>query len=283
MEKIKAIVELTRPRNMVISFLGVIVGAILVSSQNTIELKTVTAAISAMLILGAGNALNDYYDSSIDKINQPKRPIPSGRISKKEAKAITLILFLSGILLAASINASCLILATLNAIILTIYAKHSKQALALANLAVSYLTASVFIYGALTVIYTQEFNLIGIPILGALVLSSFLMTLSREIIKDIEDMPGDKKAKARTLPIEVGKDKAKTMAKAAGLLAIIASLMPFLQQTENFSNKAYAVFIIPANLIFISSYGKEPRKNQKQQVHGILISLIAFLAGRILG
>ncbi|MBM3308823.1 MAG: hypothetical protein FJY77_01075 [Candidatus Altiarchaeales archaeon] len=280
--KIKTLLELARPRNMAISFLGVIVGMLLASKTSAININAISAAISTMLILGGGNALNDYYDYHADKINRPKRPIPSGRIKRETVKQLSTLMFLAGILVALSINAYCLLLAIANSTILIAYAKYSKKAILLSNTAVSYLSASVFVYGALSIYQTNLFNPTWLGILATLIASSFFMTLSREIIKDMEDVKGDHKMHAITLPIKIGVHKAKNTAILSGLMSIAISLIPLFTKTTGFNTTAYALFIIPANLIFISSYFKTPSKSQKHIVLGMTISLIAFLTGRIL-
>ncbi|MDD5111377.1 MAG: geranylgeranylglycerol-phosphate geranylgeranyltransferase [Candidatus Altiarchaeota archaeon] len=279
MEQLKAVVELARPRNTVISFFGVLTGALLVSTS--VDAAIILAAASAMLVLAGGNAINDYYDLDADRINRPKRPIPSGRITRKGALVVSTALFLAGIILGWFININCLLLAAANTIILVVYARHSKKALLTSNLMVSYLTASVFIYGALAVQPTENYNPLGAGLLGVLTASSFMMTLSREIIKDIEDVEGDRRMKAETLPIVMGETKALGTAATAGAAAMAISIMPFIMTAEAFNKAAYALFIIIANLIFISAYFQKPEKSQKLLVAGMAISLLAFLAGRL--
>jgi geranylgeranylglycerol-phosphate geranylgeranyltransferase len=276
-----AVTELLRPRNMIISFIGVIAGMMLVSKTVTLTPETLAAAVSAAIILGGGNALNDFYDYEADKVNRPKRPLSSGRIRRDDARQIALLLFLAGIILAVFINIYCLLLAIVNATILAAYAKYSKKALFISNLAVSYLSASVFAYGAASILQTQLFSLNGAGMLAVLIGSSFFMTASREIIKDIEDVKGDAKIKADTLPTRLGAKGANMIAILAGLMAITISLTPMLAQTTGFNKTAYALFITPANLIFISSYLTTPAKSQKRIVAGMLISLLAFMAGRL--
>ena len=117
--------------------------------------------------------------------------------------------------------------------------------------------------------------------LAVLIGSSFFMTVSREIIKDIEDVKGDAKIRADTLPIRLGASGANKIAILAGLMAIAISMAPFLMPAAGFNKTAYALFIIPANLIFISSYFTNPSKSQKRIVAGMLVSLLAFMAGRL--
>jgi geranylgeranylglycerol-phosphate geranylgeranyltransferase len=281
MEKIKALLETTRPINMLISFIGVVTGALLVSSDAGINATAVTAAFSAMLILAGGNALNDYYDVEADKVNRPKRPIPSGRAGKNEVMLFSATLFTAGIAAAFFTNTYCLSLALFNSLVLAAYAMHSKKAFLTSNLAVSYLSASVFLYGALSIHNTHVFNPGGLGILSILIASSFFMTLSREIVKDIEDLDGDAKAGATTLPTKIGIRKSMEIAIATGATSITISLIPLLKNLQGLDKTTYGLFITPANLIFISSYLKPPHEGQKRLILGMAISLIAFLAGRL--
>jgi len=280
-EKAEAVLELTRPKNMVISFVGVFAGMLLVSETASVNHYVMLAAASAMLVLAGGNALNDYFDVEADKINRPARPIPSGRITKKRVKWLAALLFLAGLAAAYPINGYCLAMAAFNSLVLMAYARYSKKALLFSNIAIGYLTASVFVYGALTVYGSADYNQGNVGLLGVLVASSFLMTFSREVIKDIEDVKGDLKTGADTLPLRIGKEKSKSLAIAAGAAAVAVSFMPFVGGAAGFNKAAYALFIMPANLIFISSYFREPGRNQRLLVVGMTISLIAFLAGRL--
>jgi geranylgeranylglycerol-phosphate geranylgeranyltransferase len=54
------------------------------------------AALSVVMITIAGNLINDYFDVETDEINRPERPIPSGRLKKKQALLISISLFISG-------------------------------------------------------------------------------------------------------------------------------------------------------------------------------------------
>jgi len=75
MKKILAIIEISRPLNLLITFAVVIVSAIICSEEFKFTATILFGAISAMLVAASGNIINDYYDYKIDKINKPDRPI----------------------------------------------------------------------------------------------------------------------------------------------------------------------------------------------------------------
>lgn len=87
-EKLKAHLELLDPITWVGVLQGIVCGAIASGKMNfTIEHLGELALLSLLFgPLGAGfsQSVNDYYDRDLDRINEPTRPIPSGRVSEKE-------------------------------------------------------------------------------------------------------------------------------------------------------------------------------------------------------
>jgi len=277
--------ELLRMRNGIIAFFGVLVGATFIHTTGTIipGTKILMAGFAAFLITSAGNILNDYFDFEIDKINKPERPIPSGRISKSDAFMFSIVLFLLGLGFSKSVNDYCLSIAFLNSLILLFYAKYSKKLLLVSNLGISFLVASIFIFGVVATIQNGA-DIVGmeeIKLVAIITACAFLMTLSREIIKDIEDIKGDEKKYAITLPIKIGAQRAKNMAAIFTLAAIAFSLLPFIIQLTFFNLYAYGILIIISDLIFIISLTMHPSLGQRVMVLGMLLALIAFFLGNI--
>ena len=78
-----AYLEIIRPGNAVMGVIAVVLMAIIGENYNT---PIILGGIAVFLAMGGGNVINDYFDHKIDAINKPNRPIPSGRISLKNAK-----------------------------------------------------------------------------------------------------------------------------------------------------------------------------------------------------
>ena len=92
-KRLPAYLELSRPINGVIAFVSVILGAMFAAGGRLSFLDdsgVFIVALSALLLLSAGNAINDYCDGEIDRINKPQRPIPSGRIRRSRALILPL-------------------------------------------------------------------------------------------------------------------------------------------------------------------------------------------------
>jgi geranylgeranylglycerol-phosphate geranylgeranyltransferase len=274
-----------RLRNCTMSFLSVILGASLINPALTMDFRIILAAFSAFIVTGAGNIINDYFDYEIDKINRPKRPLPSNRIRRSDALMLSVALFFIGLGIANYINIYCLGLALVNSLILIIYGRYSKTLYLWSNLMVAFLVASIFIYGAFATL--TGYKAIGqipldrIILLAILATSSFFSTLAREITKDIEDMEGDIKKYSKTIPIRHGPRTAKAWATTFLYLAILIGFTPLLITTPIFNKITYAITILIADAVFLYSLRAHPALSQRIMVAGMMISLIAFFIGEI--
>ncbi len=196
MKQILSYIELSRPLNGVIAFVSAWLGGMFATNK-TLETITDTrlflVSIAALLLLSAGNAINDYCDYITDKINKPNRPIPSGRIKRINALIFALILMSIGVLIGLYINFYAFCIAIIVTLLLIFYAKWLKRTPFLGNIVVSCLTAITFISGGVA---------IG-SIKGTIIpaIFAFLYTTAREIVKDIEDIEGDQKTQVKTLAI----------------------------------------------------------------------------------
>ena len=89
---------LLRPTNAVVSGLVALLAFLIEGGAPGPVMASLFLA--AVLVTGAGNAINDYYDAAIDAVNRPERPIPSGRVSERGAARYAAVLFLAGCLAA---------------------------------------------------------------------------------------------------------------------------------------------------------------------------------------
>lgn len=160
--------------------------------------KVLFAMLTAAFIAGAGYVINDFFDLPIDKINRPDRVIPSGKISPEIAYLYAVLLFIIGILFSfLTANIICIVLAIFNSLALFYYARTFKQSFLTGNLLVAYAAASTFLYGGL-ITNNLKYSLI-------VAIYAFLYTVIRELVKDIEDIPGDSKLGANTFALRKGR------------------------------------------------------------------------------
>ncbi|MBC8313054.1 MAG: geranylgeranylglycerol-phosphate geranylgeranyltransferase [Candidatus Cloacimonetes bacterium] len=192
--------KITRPFNIFFVAISVLFGAYWKTNFDFSNLIfPVLAALSASFIAAAGYVINDFFDIEIDKINKPKRAIPSGKISPISAKNFAILMFIFGIIISFIFkNLWMILLASCNSILLWIYAYKAKKLTFLDNILVSFFTASAFLYGGLA----NE----NIANSYFIFFCAFVFTIIREIVKDLEDIKGDKKNNAKTIPIIFGKN-----------------------------------------------------------------------------
>ena len=202
---------------MTIAFLSVLVAALICGTPPSLT-PVIAACLAAALITAAANAVNDYFDVDIDRINRPERPIPSGQVGRNEALSFSIVFFLGAIAVALKIHGAAVLTAVFFSLLLVAYSAKFKRTVLIGNVIVSLSTAAAFIFGGLAV------GSVRAAIFPALF--AFLMHLSREVIKDIEDMRGDHSQGAVTLPIRHGVKAAITVTVVLLTMLIAATIVP---------------------------------------------------------
>jgi geranylgeranylglycerol-phosphate geranylgeranyltransferase len=265
--------EILRPGNAIMAVIAIFLMAV-ISGQFTLE--ALMAAVVVFLVTGAGNSINDYFDHKIDAINKPERPIPSGRISLKTALIYSISLFIVGIILAFSINFLLGMIVFLSSILMIFYARDLKTKCLIGNLSISFLTGLCFVFGGVAVGQIMVSIYLGFY--------AFLMTMAREIVKDMEDMEGDREEGATTLPLVYG---TRTSSVIAAFFMIIASLTSPVLYFLGIFNLFYLIILIVAIIVFISSAIsilkdqslENTRKISKKIKMGMGIVFLAFALG----
>lgn len=284
MPRLSPTLELVRPINCLLAGVAVLIGVIVTAGRWDLPGMTILSPyVVAIFVAAGGNAINDYFDRDIDKVNRPKRPIPSGRISASEALSTAQILFIIGIMMAVFINVYCVILAALNSLVLVIYSWGLKRQGLVGNLSIGYLVGSTFLFGGLAS-GIPENGLIVPSELLVLVLMAALSTIGRELIKDIEDMRGDRKLKFKTFPLRHGARKAAILAIGFIAVAIAISPLPYLLGIFGI---AYLALLVPSVVAFIVAAviiarGQDPKYAKRASLAckvAMGLGLLAFLAG----
>ncbi len=194
MKSLSAYVQLSRPLNGIIAFISAMMGGLFASGgeiEIISDVKLIYVSTAALLMLSAGNAINDYCDYNIDLINKPNRPIPSGQILRRNALVYAYVLIGFSIVLGILINIYALCIAVLVSGLLICYAFWLKRTPFIGNLTVGCLTAITFISGGVAIGSIHGTLIPGI--------FAFLFTTAREIVKDLEDSEGDIKNQVNTL------------------------------------------------------------------------------------
>jgi geranylgeranylglycerol-phosphate geranylgeranyltransferase len=208
--------EITRPHNLAVAALTILVGWT-ASGRRGPDPRLALALLAGTLVAAAGNVINDYFDADIDRINKPRRPIPSGRMTRRDSWRYYWVLTAAALGLAATAGLRALAIVALWTACLYVYSAALKTRLLLGNLMVSAVSSSGFVLGAW----------LGGDIGAALIPASlaFLFIMGREIVKDVEDLPGDRACGARTLARRLGARRA--LGVALGFFLLFAALSPW--------------------------------------------------------
>ncbi len=185
--------------------------------------------LSTVIIAGAGNIINDYFDIKADRVNKPDRMIIGKHVKRRVAIIshwfLNIVAFSIAVYLSWKFETFWYLFVHFMAInFLWFYSTNLKRGLLLGNIIVSVLTALVpilvgfYFFHLISTeliqsgVHYQSINeLIGSLawIMSGLGLFAFILNLAREITKDIQDVEGDKLLKAKTLPIVSGINAAK--------------------------------------------------------------------------
>jgi geranylgeranylglycerol-phosphate geranylgeranyltransferase len=262
--------EILRPFNCLMAGAAAIIGLLIAGGFDSET--SVLVFLAVFMITGAGNAINDYYDREIDAVNRPARPLPSKRISPRGALSYSILLFAVGSILAVLVDQLCLAVAASNSFLLFFYARNLKAMPLAGNLCVAYLTGSTFLFGGAAYgLAGMEANLVPAGL-------SFLATMSREIAKDIEDVEGDRKGGARTLPILAGEKVSAALAAAFALAGVALSYLPAF-------GTPYLAIVTAADIFLLVSVWKIARcdasGSQRALKIGMAVALLAFLAAAL--
>jgi len=214
-----SLATLVRLRNLLMAAAGVAIGGVLVRGRIVIPPEIWWAMASAFLLGAAGNVANDVADLEADRVNRPDRPLVAGRISTDTAVIVGGIAGGLGLLAAWFVGMRVFAVGLAALVVMIAYSPLLKRRMLLGNVAVAVIAGLPPIYGALALGWWQ----------AGLVPSALaaILHLAREVVKDLEDEPGDRAQGRRTIPISWGREAAFLTAAISLILFVPASLAPW--------------------------------------------------------
>ncbi len=224
---------------IVITLIGVWYGSAHTLILNSTFISYLLMILFTILIAGAGNAINDYFDVKADRINRPERQVIEKTIKKRWAIIIhwgfNLIALVISVYLSIRLHSWFYVFIHLFATtLLWVYSIFLKRVYFISNLSISFLVALVPILGYKTML---DLNVLTIDMRfpTLLILGAFITNLTREIIKDIQDMEGDQKTHVKSIAIVSGKNIARRWAIASQFHIIPLTVASyFLINTDGF-------------------------------------------------
>lgn len=222
---------------------------------------------SSVLVAAAGYIINDYFDLNIDRINKPDKLVVEKIINRRWAILWHWILSLLGVAIGFYIgfreNIFWIGFANLFCVIaLWFYSTTFKKKLLTGNILISLLTAWV----VLVVGFAEHYKVMdNLNIYGGVDRSkllrftflysgfAFIISLVREVIKDIEDMEGDAKFGCKTMPVVWGVIVSKVFSSTwlVVLLATVIIVMIYMLQLHWWVPAIYCLIMVILPLLMI--------------------------------
>ncbi|MGV3540866.1 MAG: geranylgeranylglycerol-phosphate geranylgeranyltransferase [Rufibacter sp.] len=158
--------------------------------------------LATLCIAAAGYIINDYYDVKIDRINKPERIVVGKGLTRRKAMMVHLYLSAGGVVLGVLLGWRVALVMAGTAMLLWGYSAQFKKKPFIGNMTIAFLSA------VMVLVVPLQANQASLSV-WAYAIFAFLISLVREIIKDMEDMAGDASFRCRTLPIALGVPRTK--------------------------------------------------------------------------
>lgn len=258
--------------------------------------------LSTVLIAAAGYIINDYFDIRIDEVNRPATNLVGKTIKRRVAIVAHTAMNILGVLLGLWISwkydmfraGSFIYLAA--PALLWFYSTSLKRQFLIGNIVIALLSSLIPLLGviyeltaisrAFPTLVQQRILQLDLPLTFALgyTLFAFLVSLIREVVKDIEDYEGDMEYGCKTLPIVLGINRAKWVVTglAVGLMSALIYIQYAWWELEQWSFFMYVLVLLQIPVIYLiyrnqTAKGKKDWKFLSALLKYIMIAGVSFL------
>lgn len=277
---LRTAIGIIRPVNCAMIGFAVIVGEFVSKPAILPVVQSILGFLTGFFLCAFSMVVNDIYDIEVDRVNQPMRPLPSGKMSVMGANRLSVLLLLVGIACAfLSLNAAAVAVAALYTFLSWLYSYRAKKAGVAGNVIVASSLAIPFIYGGV---------ISGGSIFGSLLLlmalTAFFSGVGREVVKGMADVEGDERRGVRSLARGSGLNAAAAAGALFFILAVVTSWMPLVFKL---ANSYYSFGVVVPDVIFVYLAASILRDNGPRNAHsvktiallGMLVGLVVFIGG----
>ena len=227
--------------------------------------------------------LNDYLDVETDRINgMSERPLVKGNIAPKTALYVSAGCFAVSLIAGFLINEIAFLIAIIFNLLAIGYNLWLKDLPLVGNLFIATTMAIPFIFGGYVYADSPPAVIWDIALLG------FIAGLAREIVKSVEDMKGDVKARgSKTLPVLIGKGPSLFAASMLFLLFIPLTIVPFMGELNLGFASGFFLFLADISILILALYLIYSRRKKaleavrKYSLGALFCGLLALLLASI--
>ncbi len=274
---LKQYIKIARPANLLLVASVVLIAATLFDPFPNFW-TFILAVLCPVLITAAGNTVNDICDIEIDRINKPSRPLPSGDLNIERARVFMVVMFILGNLAGLLLGFWSLFISLFVATLLLFWYAYRLRHIALVgNIVVSFLSALTFLFAA------QAFGDLKLGYVPFLL--TFILSLVREIVKDLEDMDGDKAHDSKTLPVIIGETPTRVIAGIISVFFIPLIPIPYVTAMYGkwFLFIAFPGVAIPMLIMMVNLFQIKRKINYYQMATILKIVMFIGLASVFMG
>jgi chlorophyll synthase len=259
----KAVLELLKPITWFPPMWAFGCGAVSSGLPASGRWLTIAAGIllAGPLVCATSQAVNDWFDRHVDAINEPNRPIPSGRIPGRWGLYIAIVWTLLSLALAAALGPLVLAAASIGLVLAWIYSAPplrlklngwwGNSAVAVSYEGLPWVTGAAVMTAAGTP-DTKVFVMAGLYSLGA----HGIMTLN-----DFKAIEGDRQMGVRSLPVRLGPETAARVACWVMAVPQAVVIVLLLSGWGEFHHAIAIVLMLAAQLMLMARLLENPRQH----------------------
>lgn len=234
--------------------------------------ESLTTMFACVFVAAGGYVINDIFDIETDNINRPDKLILSKHISIKSARIFYIVLTTIGIVSGFFTGIGMGILCIVLSILLYFYSSDLKGEMLQGNLLIA-LMAGMVVYVASRGVFNVHNTYFA-----EYATMAFLITMARELIKDIEDMEGDAAQEHETFPIIKGIRATKILTSVFLLITVLISILLFFQSSEIIFKFIIIIFIVvPIFYYGYLLYHANEKKHYKNLSHWLKLTMFLGL------
>ncbi|MGB3344044.1 MAG: geranylgeranylglycerol-phosphate geranylgeranyltransferase [Aequorivita sp.] len=245
--------------------------------------------LATLCIAAGGYVINDVYDVIVDTINKPEKVLIGKKISETIAYRLFIIFNVAGVLIGFYLSNSIgkpgfSALFIIFSALLYLYASYLKGIVLIGNLLVSVLVAMsliiIAVFDLLPAITpeNQSIQAAAFRIVLYYALFAFFINFIREIVKDLQDINGDKKLDLQTLPIVLGRKRTTSIVFALGVLLVLGIVFYMYAHLYNYQTVLlYFLFALVAPLLYFCVTAWDAKSKKEYAFLSRLLKLIMFL------
>ena len=277
--KLVAHIEMMRPYTLFYSGMLGFAAALFISQGTAAPWRLALAFLVPTLGWLAGLYAGDYYDRDLDATSKPHRPVPSGRVSPREAFGFMVGYISVGYALALILSPWALLIAVLTTVFGIAYSKTFKRHAILGNLDRGLLACFTITFAAAATRSLEAGGMILI-LFGIF----FFHDSSSNLIGAIRDLEGDREAGYGTVPAVYGITRSIQIASLLSISWMVFALPLFVHYHKHWLAVAmFAVSLMLTAVIYsvLFGYGENLTRKQALGAHKVMVIERLTLGGAV--